>query len=99
MRTRNPSHETSKATGQKLFFPGSLPPVKKNVFIMEAETVNAGTKFIIRDKAQQQVGERIEKQFVQMRQKQDRDAYVERNGVGIPPSEEEGRQEAVKSCI
>ena len=31
---------------------------------MEAETVNAGTKFIIRDKAQQQVGERIEKQFV-----------------------------------
>ena len=30
---------------------------------MEAETVNAGTKFIIRGKAQQQVGEHIEKQF------------------------------------
>ena len=56
-------------------------------------------KFIIRDKAQQQVGERIEKQFVQMRQKQDRDAHVERNGVGIPRSEEEGSTAAIKSFI
>ena len=56
-------------------------------------------KFIIRDKAQQQVGERIEKQFVQMRQKQDRDAHVERYGVGIPRSEEEGSTAAVKSFI
>ena len=31
---------------------------------MEAEAVNSGTKYIIRDIAQQQVGEHIEKQFV-----------------------------------
>ena len=36
----------------------------KNAFIMEAETVNAGTKFIITDIAQQQVGEHIEKMFI-----------------------------------
>jgi len=35
----------------------------KNAFITEAETVNAGKTFIIRDTAQQ-VGEHIEKQFV-----------------------------------
>jgi hypothetical protein len=35
----------------------------KNTFILEAEIVNAGTKFIIRDIAQQQVGEHTEKQF------------------------------------
>jgi len=29
----------------------------KNAFIMEAKTINAGTGFVIRDKAQQQVGE------------------------------------------
>ena len=32
----------------------------KNTFITGAETVNAGTKFIIRDIAQQQVGARRE---------------------------------------
>jgi hypothetical protein len=31
---------------------------------MEAETVNAGTKFIIRNIAQQHVGKNIEKQLV-----------------------------------
>ena len=36
----------------------------KNAFIMEVETVKAGINFIIRDIAQQQVGEDIEKQFV-----------------------------------
>ena len=40
----------ARARGQKLFFPRSLPP-EKNVFTMEAETVNAGIKFIIRDTA------------------------------------------------
>ena len=40
----------------------SLPPVK-NASITEAETVSAGTKFI-RDTAQQEMGEHIEKQFV-----------------------------------
>jgi hypothetical protein len=42
-----------------LLFHGSLPPVK-NAFITEAETVNAGTKFIIRNIARQ-VGEHIKK--------------------------------------
>ena len=35
----------------------------KSAFITEAETVNAGTKFSIRDIAEQ-VGKHIEKQFV-----------------------------------
>ena len=39
----------------------------KNAFIMEAEIVNAGTNFIIRDIAQQQVGGYLEKQFVELR--------------------------------
>jgi len=34
-----------------------------NSFVIELETVNAGTKFIIRDIAQE-VGEHMEKQFV-----------------------------------
>ena len=39
-----------------------------NSFIMEAETVNAGTKFIII--AQQQVGEHTDKQFVKTEARQ-----------------------------
>ena len=35
----------------------------KNALITEAETVNAGTKFV-RDTAQQEMGEHVEKQFV-----------------------------------
>ena len=46
-----------------MFFPVSLSPVK-NSFIMETETVNEDTKFIIRDVAQQEVGEYIEKLLV-----------------------------------
>ena len=53
MKTRNPSHRT----------PWLLPPVK-NAFLTEAKTVKIGTKFIISDIAQQQVGEHTEKQFV-----------------------------------
>ena len=52
-----------QALEAKHFFPASLPPVK-NAFITEAETVNAGTNFIIRDIAQQHVGKNIEKQLV-----------------------------------
>ena len=36
----------------------------KNSFIMEAETVNEDTKFIIRNVAEQEVGEYIEKLLV-----------------------------------
>ena len=43
-----------------MIFPESLPLVK-NSFIMVAETVNAGTKSIARDIAQQQMGEHTEK--------------------------------------
>ena len=70
----------------------------KNAFVTEATTANAGIKFIIRDIAQQ-VGEHKEKKFVQMRQKQDRDAQLERKGVGFPPSQEECSKEAFKSFI
>ena len=43
----------------------------KNVFTLEAETVNAGIKFIIRDTAYQ-VGEHIENGF--LRQKRGRES-------------------------
>ena len=56
-RSRVSSHVSrpARARGQKLFFPGSLPPVK-NAFITEAETVKAGTKFIVRDSTITSVG-------------------------------------------
>ena len=87
MKTRNPSHHT----------PWLLPAVK-NAFLTEAKTVKTGTKFIIRDTAQQ-VGEHTGKQFVQLRQKQGRDAHPERKGVGVLPNKEERSKEAVKSLI
>ena len=90
MKTRNPS--LARPRGQKLILPGSLPPVK-NAFITEAETVNAGKKFSIRDIAEQ-VGEHTEKRFVQLRQKQGRDAHPGSKGVGVPPSEERLKEEA-----
>ena len=61
---------------------------------METKTVKAGTKFIIRDTAPQQVGEHTEKQ---LRQEQGRNTHPKRKGVGIPPKEDEGSKEAVKS--
>ena len=65
MKTRNPSHQTSPGLeARSCFSPGSLPPVKTS-FIIEAETVNTGTKFIIRDVAQQEVGQYIEKLLVE----------------------------------
>ena len=66
----------------------------KNAFITEAETVNAGTKLTVTDIEQQQGGEHR-----QERQKQGRDEHSERKGVGMPPSEEELRKEAVKSVL
>ena len=52
----------ARPRGRSYFFPLSLSLVK-NVFIMGEETVNVGTKFIIRD-VSQQVGEHTEKWFV-----------------------------------
>lgn len=57
----------------------------KNAFIVEAGTVNAGTKLITRGTAQQQVGEHIEKRCVELRQKRGGDAHPERRGIGVPP--------------
>ena len=37
--------------------------------------------------------------LVELRQKQGRDECSERKGVGMPPSEEELRKEAVKSVL
>ena len=54
MKTRNASHHT----------PWLLPPSEKCIFY-RGKTVKTGTKFIIRDIAQQQqMGEHTEKQFV-----------------------------------
>ena len=70
----------------------------KNEFLKEAKTVKTGTKFIVRDIAQQ-VGEHRETLFVYLRQKQGRDTHLERKGVGVLPNEEERNNEAVKSFI
>ena len=51
----------------------------KNVFITEAETVNAGTKLVVRDIEQQQGGEHRPE-----RQKQGRDEHLERKCVVSP---------------
>ena len=61
MGTRNPGHQTSKGLeARELFSPGFLSPVEKKIpFITEAETVTAGTKFVIRDTEQE--GENTEK--------------------------------------
>ena len=46
-----------------------------------------------------QVGEHTVKQFVQLRQKQGRDAHPERKGVGVPFSEADRGKEVVKSFM
>ena len=53
-----------------------------NALITEAETINAGTKFIITDIAQEQVGEYTEKWFVKTEARQL--AHVERRVWGVP---------------
>ena len=42
---------------------------------------------------------RMLRNLVELRQKQGRDEHSERKGVGMPPSEEELRKEAVKSVL
>ena len=72
----------------------------KNTGITEAETVNACTKFIIKDIAQQHVGKNIEKQLISLSQKQDRDTHQESKVMGAPrPSEMECNKEVAKSFI
>ena len=74
-----------------------MPVKKKNAFITEAETVNAGTKFISRGKAQQYMEEHTE-ETVAMGRQQGRGAHPDRKGVGT--RREEGcREEAVRPFI
>ena len=74
--------------------PWLLSPLK-NEFLKEAKTVKTGTKFTIKDTAQQ-VGEHTEKQFVYLKQKQGRDTHQERKGVGILPNEEECTRKVIQ---
>ena len=70
-----------------MFFPGSLPPVK-NAFIMEAETVNAGTKFIIRHSTTTR--ERAHRETICLVEIEARQRDTPREeGCWCPPSEEE----------
>lgn len=62
MRLRNPSPPDQQGLDATNYFSWILPSVK-SAFVTEAETINASTKFIIRDIAQQQVGEHIDKLF------------------------------------
>ena len=66
----------------------------KNAFITEAETTKAGTKFIVRDRAQQVWGEHTE--VVCSVKTEARQRCTPREGVGVPRSEEECGKEAVK---
>ena len=54
------------------------------------------SKFITEDIARQ-VGEHTEKWFVWLRQKQGRDAHLERKGVGVPNNEGESERRSVLS--
>ena len=72
MKTGNPSHHTPW-----------LSPTVKNAFLTEAKTVKTGTKLIIRDITQQQVGEHTEKQFVKTETRQR--CTPGEKGCGRPP--------------
>ena len=61
MGTRDPSPQTSKGWRLEASFPWIFA-LSENAFVTEAETVNAGKTFIIRDTAQQ-AGEHTEKPF------------------------------------
>ena len=64
MKMRNASHQTSKGLEARSCFSLDLRSPVKNAFITEAETVSVGATVILRDVAQQQVGEHTEKQWV-----------------------------------
>ena len=73
----------ARARGWTLSFHGSLPPVK-SAFITEAESVNAGTDFIIRNIAQ--VGEHRKKWFSWDRSKAEMQSWRERVWMSPPVS-------------
>ena len=70
----------------------------KNAFIMEAETVNAGTKFIIRHSTTTR--ERAHRETICLVEIEARQISTPRNkGCVHPPNEEEPSNEMVKSFI
>ena len=73
--------------------PTPHPPQSKKCF-KEANTVDRGTKFIIRDTVQH-MGEHTDKQFIYLSQKQDRNTYSEKKGMGILSDEEEHSKEVI----
>ena len=69
----------------------------KNAFITKAETTNAGTKFITRDKVQQV---RSAQRNSLLNEIEARPVCTPgREGRGCAPSEEDGSKEAAKSVI
>ena len=78
-----PARRLARARGWMLSFHGSLPPVK-SAFITEAESVNAGTDFIIRNIAQ--VGEHRKKWFSWDRSKAEMQSWRERVWMSPPVS-------------
>ena len=66
---------------------------------MKANTVNAGTKFIIRGIAQQQVGQHTRDGLFCWDRNKAEMHTPERKSVGVTPSEEERCEEVVKSFI
>ena len=69
----------------------------KNTFITEAETINVCAKFIIRDTAQQQVGQHREKWFVKTEARQR--CTPGEKGRGLTPREEQHSKEPLMSLI
>ena len=85
------------ARSRSLIFPRSLSPVK-NAFIVEAETVNAGTKFIIRHSTT--TCGRAHRETICLVEIEGKQRSTPRDkGCGHPPNEEEPSKEVVKLFI
>ena len=69
----------------------------KNAFIRKAETLNAGTKFIIRDKVQQQMEEHKRNNLNEIEARQR--GTPRGKECGCTPIEEEGSKKVAKSLI
>ena len=76
---KNPGHQTSKGCRLEAVSPWIFVPVK-NAFIVEEETVNVGSKFIIGDTAQEQVVPHTQRQCARPRRMQGRRARERARG-------------------
>ena len=72
--------------------PLALALIEKCNFSKRKKSIRSGTEFIITDSTASG-GVHIE--IVQLRQNQDREAHLEKNGMDIPPNEEEYNKEVV----